>query len=108
MPLDWSMPVDRVAALRDPTGPTVDRVRRLVALAAGTALAARYVLPRVTDPDVELIEEAVLDSLGLLELAAQLADVFRVDLDPGEIEAAGTVRAIAAAVDARREPPPDP
>ena len=38
------------------------------------------------DPDLDLFQQGLLDSLGLVELLVALSDEFNIDLSPAEIE----------------------
>jgi len=56
------------------------------------------------DPDEDLIERGLIDSLGIIELLSFIDDKFGVSLPPDEVvpENFRSVRALAALIEAKR------
>ncbi len=76
--------------------PIASRVIDILENIAGTDQVRR-------DLDLELFDQHILDSLGMVELMVALADEFNMDISPAEIERAqwSTPRKIIADIERR-------
>lgn len=62
-------------------GPSAHEVRAVVLSEVGESLAALGLSPEEVPDDFDLLQEGVIDSLGLLETIAAVEDRFQIEVD---------------------------